>query len=212
MLIQTPIVRALPGIPRNCTACNTGPDDTSPATGAGGGPQDWPSTSTDAPMALATSADTRGAVLPADFVRTAAFRLDPVPESAGRARRSARTMLTDWRLAHLVEDVDLVVSELVTNALLHTGAGEGGEEEDPARAGPERPPADLRVVDSSPLPPMPEEAADTAESGRGLILVEALAAEWDWEDLPDGKAVWATSTSESRCAPRDAESEPYPSH
>jgi hypothetical protein len=38
---------------------------------------------------------------------------------------------------------------------------------------------------------MQEEAADTAESGRGLLLVDALAAEWDWEDLPDGKAVWA---------------------
>jgi anti-sigma regulatory factor (Ser/Thr protein kinase) len=191
MLIQTPIVRALPGIPRNCTACNTGPDDTSPAAGAGGGPQDWPSTSTDAPMALATSADTRGAVLPADFVRTAEFRLDPVPESAGRARRSARTMLTDWRLGHLVEDVDLVVSELVTNALLHTGAGEDGANKIRLELDLNGRRLTLRVVDSSPLPPMQEEAADTAESGRGLLLVDALATEWDWEDLPDGKAVWA---------------------
>lgn len=191
MLIQTPIVRALPGIPRNCTACNTGPDDTSPAVGAGGGPQDWPSTSTDAPMALATSADTRGAVLPADLVRTAQFRLDPVPESAGRARRSARTMLTDWRLGHLVEDVDLVVSELVTNALLHTDAGEDGANKIRLELDLNGRRLTLRVVDSSPLPPRPEEAADTAESGRGLLLVDALAAEWDWEDLPDGKAVWA---------------------
>jgi anti-sigma regulatory factor (Ser/Thr protein kinase) len=101
-------------------------------------------------------------------------------------------MLTDWRLAHLVEDVDLVVSELVTNALLHSGEGPA------CAAAPIRLELDLsegrltcRVVDSSPLPPMPEEAAETAESGRGLILVEALASEWDWEDLPDGKAVWA---------------------
>jgi anti-sigma regulatory factor (Ser/Thr protein kinase) len=191
MLIQTPIVRALPGIPRNCTACNTGPDDPSPATGTSGGSPDWTSTSTDASMALATSADTRGAVLPADLVRTAVFRLDPIPESAGRARRSARTMLTDWRLTHLVEDVDLVVSELVTNALLHTGAGEGGEEKIRLELDLSGGRLTCRVVDSSPLPPMPEEAADTAESGRGLVLVEALAAEWDWEDLPDGKAVWA---------------------
>ena len=193
MLIRTPVDRALPEIPRNCTASSTGPDASSPATGASRGPQVWPSTLTDAPMALATSADTCGAVELADTdtVRTAAFRLDPVPESAGRARRCARTMLTDWHLGHLVEDVDLVVSELVTNALLHTGEDEGA-------ASPIRLELDLsggrltcRVVDSSPLPPMPEEAADTAESGRGLILVEALAAEWDWQDLPDGKAVWA---------------------
>jgi anti-sigma regulatory factor (Ser/Thr protein kinase) len=102
-------------------------------------------------------------------------------------------MLTDWRLERLVEDVDLVVSELVTNALLHSGdLGTGS-------ACPIRFELDLRdgtltcrVVDSSPLPPRPEEAADTAESGRGLILVDALAAAWDWEDLPDGKAVWAS--------------------
>jgi anti-sigma regulatory factor (Ser/Thr protein kinase) len=144
-------------------------------------------------MALATPAETRGAVDSAETVRTAAFRLDPVPESAGRARRCARRMLTDWRLGYLVEDVDLVVSELVTNALLHTG-----EEQPDGAAAPIRLEIDLsgtrlicRVVDASPLPPMPEEAADTAESGRGLILVEALATEWDWEDLPDGKAVWA---------------------
>jgi anti-sigma regulatory factor (Ser/Thr protein kinase) len=143
-------------------------------------------------MALATSADTCGAADPVDFVRTAVFRLAPVPESAGHARRSARTMLTSWHLGHLVEDVDLVVSELVTNALLHGGDGLEAPET------PIRLELDLgggrlicRVVDSSPLPPMPEEAADTAESGRGLILVDALASEWDWEDLPDGKAVWA---------------------
>lgn len=144
-------------------------------------------------MALATSADTCGAVDPAETVRTAIFRLDPVPESAGRARRAARTMLTDWRLERLVEDVDLVVSELVTNALLHSGDLGAGA------AAPIRFELDLRgrtltcrVVDSSPLPPRPEEAADTAESGRGLILVDALAAAWDWEDLPDGKSVWAS--------------------
>jgi anti-sigma regulatory factor (Ser/Thr protein kinase) len=194
MLIHTPNLRALPGIPRNCTASNTGLDDPPPsATGTAAEPQDWPSTPTDAPMALATPADTRGgAVDPADIVRTAVFRLDPIPESAGRARRSARTMLTDWHLGRLVEDVDLVVSELVTNALLHSGDGPEGA------ASPIRLELDLsggrltcRVVDSSPLPPMPEEATETAESGRGLILVEALASEWNWEDLPDGKAVWA---------------------
>ena len=192
MLIRTPNHPAPPGLPRTHSTRKTGLDDPSRAPGTAGGSQDWPSTSTDAPMALATSADTRGAVDPADFVRTAVFRLEPVPESAGRARRAARTMLTDWQLGHLVEDVDLVVSELVTNALLHSGEGPAGAAE------PFRLELDLsggrltcRVVDSSPLPPTPEEATETAESGRGLILVEALAAEWGWEDLPDGKAVWA---------------------
>lgn len=143
-------------------------------------------------MALATSADTCGAADPAETVRTALFRFDPVPESAGQARRAARTVLTAWDLPALVEDVDLVVSELVTNALLHTGLGPGGaatavrlELELAGDA------LTCRVVDSSPLPPQPEEADHDAESGRGLILVDALASAWDWEDLPEGKAVWA---------------------
>jgi len=141
-------------------------------------------------MALATSADTCGAVDPAETVRTAVFRLDPVPESAGRARRAARAVLTQWLLDPLVEDVDLVVSELVTNALLHTGDA-GATEPIQLELDLRERRLTCRVVDSSPLPPLPEEAEDTAESGRGLVLVEALAAEWDWEDLSDGKAVWA---------------------
>jgi anti-sigma regulatory factor (Ser/Thr protein kinase) len=143
-------------------------------------------------MALATSADTCGAVDPADTVHTAAFRLDPVPESAGRARRAVHALLAAWGLDRLADEVDVVVSELVTNALLHSGEGPVGAEAPVrfdlvVRAGR----LTARVVDASPLPPRPEEAEDTAESGRGLILVEALAADWGWEDLPDGKAVWA---------------------
>jgi anti-sigma regulatory factor (Ser/Thr protein kinase) len=146
-------------------------------------------------MALATSADTCGAADPAETVRSAMFRFDPVPESAGKARRAARTVLTAWDLVALIEDVDLVVSELVTNALLHTGLGPGGA---PAPVRLELESADgaltCRVVDSCSLPPQPEEEDHDAESGRGLILVEALASAWDWEDLPEGKAVWARFT------------------
>ncbi|WP_051451688.1 ATP-binding protein [Actinospica robiniae] len=143
-------------------------------------------------MALATSAETCGAAGSAETVRTAMFRFDPVPESAGKARRSARTVLSTWGLQALCEDVDLVVSELITNALLHTGLGPGGAPT-PVRLELELDGDALtcRVVDSSPLPPQPEEADHDAESGRGLILVEALADAWDWEDLPEGKAVWA---------------------
>jgi anti-sigma regulatory factor (Ser/Thr protein kinase) len=143
-------------------------------------------------MALATSADTCGAADPAETVRTAMFRFDPVPESAGKARRAARGVLAAWDLHAIAEDVDLVVSELVTNALLHTGGAAGGAL-DPVRLELEwsGKAFTCRVVDSCALPPLPEDADHNAESGRGLILVEALASAWDWEDLPEGKAVWA---------------------
>jgi anti-sigma regulatory factor (Ser/Thr protein kinase) len=145
-------------------------------------------------MALVIQADTfQPADLTEKTVRTAIFRLDPVPESAGRARRAARTMLTDWRLERLLEDVDLVVSELVTNALLHSGGlGRGAANAIRFELDLRDRTLTCRVVDSSPLPPRPEEATETAESGRGLVLVEAVASAWDWEDLPDGKAVWAS--------------------
>jgi anti-sigma regulatory factor (Ser/Thr protein kinase) len=140
-------------------------------------------------MALAISADTCGATDPAETVRTAMFRFAPVPESAGKARRASGTVLAAWELDQLAEDVGLVVSELVTNALLHTG-GAGG---DAVRLELEWAGDALtcRVVDASPLPPLPEEADQNAESGRGLILVDALAESWGWQDLPEGKAVWA---------------------
>ena len=146
-------------------------------------------------MALAMSAGTRGkAQQPADTVRTAAFRFDPQPEAAGWARRATRTVLASWGVERLTEDVDLVVSELVANALLHTTACDASGALVPIRLELRLDVAALtcRVYDSSPLPPLPEDAGETAESGRGLILVEALSSAWDWQELPDGKLVWAS--------------------
>ena len=145
-------------------------------------------------MALATSAGTRGKAEQADTVRTAAFRFDPQPEAAGRARRATRALLAAWGVERLSEDVDLVVSELVANALLHTVARDATGALIPIRLEVRLDAAALtcRVYDSSPLPPLPEEAGETAESGRGLILVEALSSAWDWQELPEGKLVWAS--------------------
>ena len=104
------------------------------------------------------------------------------------ARRAVRRLLDRWRLQDVLEPVLLAVSELVTNALRHG-----------------RPPVALRLehrdhgvtVDvhdgSRDLPgtPAPEQP-DGAESGRGLGIVEAMAAETGVEDVPNnGKSVWA---------------------
>lgn len=115
--------------------------------------------------------------------------LPAVPESARSARRFARTVLAQWGLPALAEDLDLVVSELITNALLHARSNrQGGIRLDLVRRGLS---LVCRVSDGSTLPPTPEQAAETAESGRGLLLVQAVSASWGWSYEPHGKVVWA---------------------
>jgi hypothetical protein len=142
-------------------------------------------------MSIVTSptTGTRHATEPA---RSTATGLPPIPESARAARRFAHATLIAWRLDRLADDLDLVVSELITNALLH------------ARTGPRPAGADImleleqcgdtltcRVADGSALPPAKEEASATAESGRGLLLVESLSSAWGWHHGASGKFVWA---------------------
>lgn len=82
----------------------------------------------------------------------------------------------------------LLVSELVTNAILHAGP--------PVTLRARRDGALLRVEvhDGAPAPPVlnPQSTpgATPSERGRGLFLVASLADRWGWEDLATGKAVW----------------------
>jgi anti-sigma regulatory factor (Ser/Thr protein kinase) len=130
---------------------------------------------------------------PAEPGRSAALDLPTVPESAGAARRFAHAALTEWRLAALADDVDLVISELITNALLHARADRRVAADSTIRLDLQYDGDGLhcRVTDGSGLPPTPEDAADTAESGRGLLLVQALSAAWGWAPAVHGKVVWA---------------------
>ncbi len=125
--------------------------------------------------------------------RTAGLDLPTAPESARAARHFAHAQLTEWRLTALADDVDLVISELITNALLHARADRRTAEGATIRLDLEYDGDGLycRVTDGSALPPTPEDAGDTAESGRGLLLVQALSASWGWKPEARGKIVWA---------------------
>jgi anti-sigma regulatory factor (Ser/Thr protein kinase) len=136
----------------------------------------------------------RGGGKPGGEERTAGLDLPALPESAGVARRFTRRVLASWRLSALADDLDLVVSELITNALLHARADPRPSPGAVIRLTLERAPGALvcRVADGSCLPPTPEQAEDTAESGRGLLLVDALSASWGWSHEVGGKVVWAS--------------------
>jgi anti-sigma regulatory factor (Ser/Thr protein kinase) len=101
-------------------------------------------------------------------------------------------MLWEWGLTQLTEDVELLVSELVTNAI---AAPQSGDRISPVRLWlrADRTQVLILVWDASPQPPAPVDADDDAESGRGLLLVEAVSQKWDWyfPQGTGGKVVWA---------------------
>jgi anti-sigma regulatory factor (Ser/Thr protein kinase) len=108
------------------------------------------------------------------------------------ARLHVRHVLWEWGLARLAEDAELLVSELVTNAV---AAPQPADEICPVRLWllADRTRAVILVWDSCPAPPAPVNAAEDAESGRGLLLVEAVSQRWDWyfPQRMGGKVVWA---------------------
>ncbi|KAB2354561.1 SpoIIE family protein phosphatase [Actinomadura montaniterrae] len=119
--------------------------------------------------------------IPKDDV--AVWELEPEPSMVPRTRAQVAFKLAEWRLEAVEDTVQLLVSELVTNALLH-GAGS----------------IVLRLIrgdallcevydDGQDMPHL-RHADATAESGRGLQLVSHLAARWGTHRTDGGKVVW----------------------
>ncbi|WP_371605065.1 ATP-binding protein (plasmid) [Streptomyces sp. NBC_01220] len=101
-----------------------------------------------------------------------------------RLRRLARASLKLWGRPDLIEVVELLLSELGTNALQHSNHDigvrlyfAGGR-------------CVIAVHDGSTTPPLPRTATATDESGRGLALVDALADAWGIS--PDGTTTWCS--------------------
>ncbi|MFI9807230.1 SpoIIE family protein phosphatase [Streptomyces sp. NPDC052301] len=119
--------------------------------------------------------------LPADSVGD--WTLPREPRSVGRAREYARAQLLSWDLEPLVDTTELLVSELVTNALRY------GEGEIRLRLLLDRTLV-CEVWDSGLVQPRRRRARDTDEGGRGLQLVGLLSAAWGSRRTPRGKTVW----------------------
>ncbi|MFD4986467.1 ATP-binding protein [Streptomyces sp. NPDC058374] len=107
----------------------------------------------------------------------------PGKRRAGEMRRLTAAHLHIWGLGRLAGDVTLVVSELVTNAIEY---GEGS----PVGLRVTRAAHELcvEVTDGNPEPARSPSPSDLAENGRGLLIVAALAQQWDVSN--DGKTTW----------------------
>ena len=114
-------------------------------------------------------------------------RLGPHLGSAAKARSLVASALRRWGRADLVDDVRLVTSELVTNAVLHA-AGSDIELVVLMTDRAIRVEVHDAVAGASPA----RRVSTTADTtGRGLALVEALAASWGVDTSAGGKRVWA---------------------
>ncbi|GHA57395.1 MULTISPECIES: SpoIIE family protein phosphatase [Streptomyces] len=111
------------------------------------------------------------------------WTLEPEDSAPGQARRLARRALARWDLEDLTDSVELLVSEVVTNAVRYASR-----------------PVTLRLLrtdvlrcevgDDVPQLPRLRQARATDEGGRGLYLVNRLARRWGATRLSTGKVVW----------------------
>lgn len=119
----------------------------------------------------------------------------PQPESARRAREFTRITLQDWGMAGQVDVAELVVSELVTNSLRHgllSAQWMPGEHPIGLTILRLDPYLICMVTDPGDTCPVRIESCASAESGRGLQVVEACSVRWGWEPVAgEGKVVWA---------------------
>ncbi|MFK4150029.1 ATP-binding protein [Streptomyces sp. NPDC004065] len=111
-------------------------------------------------------------------------------QSVPAARTFTRQALADWAVpAGARDDILLCVSELTTNALVHgVPPGRGFQ----LRLLPGRDTLRVEVHDSG--DGTPRQTAPRDESGRGLLLVSALAAKWGVGQRDPGKVVWCEFT------------------
>ena len=106
------------------------------------------------------------------------------PVSAGRARAFVESVLAGAGLDNLADTATLLVSELVANAVLHSGT----PLEVVVRCGDDR--VRVEVHDGNPQLPIRKHYSSMSGTGRGLLLVERMAAHWGADRTAGGKVVW----------------------
>ncbi|MFI8008388.1 SpoIIE family protein phosphatase [Streptomyces sp. NPDC086010] len=138
---------------------------------------DWPAAADDAALLLARSRS-----LPADTV--VSWEFAAASTSVAKARHEVQRQLDRWGFTDLVFATEIIVSELVTNAVRYAGG-----------------PIVLRLIrdtvlicevsDPSNTQPRLRRARETDEGGRGLFLVAQLSTRWGSRYGENGKTIWA---------------------
>ncbi|MFD0279894.1 SpoIIE family protein phosphatase [Kitasatospora sp. NPDC127111] len=140
-----------------------------------------PASSTDDAVLLVA----RTRALPAD--RIAQWDVPPDPAAVAGVRASAGRKLAEWGLVEPAFTTELILSELITNAIRY-GSGPIGVRLILDRT------LICEVSDTSSTSPHLRYAADTDEGGRGLFLVAQLAEHWGTRYTPACKIIWAEQT------------------
>ena len=166
-------------------------DDRRPAPAG----QSWPSVTTNPlgydAVGVARRAERR------ERTRTAQFGFPLQTHTPRRARRHTVEFAKHWGLDDLVESAELLVSELMTNALeaSYLSLGRHGASRMVAplelRLSADRHQLRIEVRDHNPQPPVLDEPTLDDTRGRGLMLVDSYAEFWGYHRLPTGgKVVW----------------------
>jgi anti-sigma regulatory factor (Ser/Thr protein kinase) len=112
------------------------------------------------------------------------------PAMVPQVRRFTRSTLDRWELSDAANDTELIISELLTNAITATARMKSSARigllmtADPGQLL-------LLVWDASPEPPVRQDHDHDAPAGRGLQIIEALGARWGSCADSHGKVVWA---------------------
>jgi hypothetical protein len=106
------------------------------------------------------------------------------PDLAARARQFTRATLLQWQLAELIDPVITVVTELVSNAVRHTGAPRQLDLLVNGNC------LVITVTDDDERLPRRTDPGPSDPRHRGLVIVDAYAHRWGSRPLDKGKAVW----------------------
>ncbi|MEU6351246.1 SpoIIE family protein phosphatase [Streptomyces sp. NPDC047072] len=147
--------------------------------------------------------DVEGPVAEAPAIRRTLLSVAQAqPERVAVARQQLRELLHDWASADQVDSAVLLLSEMLTNVLVHTDADALLHAEVRGPAGERR--MRVQVTDTSDDLPHKRRPGELASSGRGLLLIEMLADLWGVDPQGEGKSIWFELYESSGAEPSGA--------
>ncbi|HEY5990081.1 MAG TPA: ATP-binding protein [Streptosporangiaceae bacterium] len=140
--------------------------------------------------------DNQGTSLAETWPLRSFLELGALPGAVPCARLHSRQLLWEWGISQVSEQVELLVSELMTNAVNASRSIEGVFPVVRLWLMSDRTRVLILIWDANAQPPIRFDAGEDAESGRGLLLVEAISEQWNWYFVPEtgGKVVWCLVT------------------